>query len=165
MTTQIDSANIPIDCNLNAGALASSASFTTGWQSTVIQNTAGYIDCLVNSLVLTGNASIAPAVGAYIGIWLAGANVSFAGQPIGGLNGTDSACVLSYASTLNSLRFVGPATAQVATAGLPYYIQPFSVAQQFGGIMPKFWNLYVAHNLGANLNALANRFSYYGITY
>ena len=47
-----------------------------------------------------------------------------------------------------------------------YYIQPFSVASLFGGVMPKFWGLFLAHNhtgaLAASQSAL---FSYNGIKY
>ena len=67
---------------------------------------------------------------------------------------------------LNSLRFAGAAAVTVATAGLVYYFQPFSIAQLFGGILPKFWGLYVAHNhTGALAAAQSALFSYNGITY
>jgi hypothetical protein len=69
-------------------------------------------------------------------------------------------------SVLNSLRLAAAPTVTVATAALVYYIQPFSVASLFGGVMPKFWGLFVAHNhtgaLGASNSGL---FSFNGITY
>jgi len=69
------------------------------------------------------------------------------------------------ASTLNSLLPVRFATVTVTTGGLLYYFQPFSIAQLFGGVMPQFWTMYMAHNLSAALGTNTNRFSYNGITY
>jgi hypothetical protein len=40
----------------------------------------------------------------------------------------------------------------VATTGLTYYYGPVSVAQCFGGILPRKWCLTVQHNTGNNLD-------------
>jgi hypothetical protein len=67
---------------------------------------------------------------------------------------------------LNSLRLAAAPAVTVATAGLVYYIQPFSVAQLFGGIMPKFWGLFLSHNhAGALAAAQSGLFSFNGVTY
>jgi len=67
---------------------------------------------------------------------------------------------------LNALRFAASAIVVTTTAGLVYYIQPFTIASLFGGVMPKYWGLFAAHNhtgaLGASNNSL---FSYNGIKY
>jgi len=162
MTTQIDSAIFQIPFGITG--LATSATLTTGWESTQVQNTAGYVDAYVTVLPIQSNAT-APVVGQYIGLWIVGQNTSFATNPIAGINGVDGAAVLTNASTLNSLRFVSSAAVTVATGGLLYYFQPFSVAQMFGGIMPQFWALYMAHNMTAALGTNTTRFSYNGITY
>ena len=162
MTTQIDSANIPIACSLSA--LTPSATFTVGQGAAEVQNSAGYVDAIVSVLPILGGAT-APVVGQYIGLWVAGQNTSFVTNPVAGLNGTDGSANLVNASTLNSLIPVDVAIVTVATASLSYYIQSFSVAQLFGGVMPKFWELYLAHNMAGSLGANTNRFSYVGITY
>jgi len=148
-------------------SLATSSTFLVGRESTEIDNTTNkYIDAIVNVEGITGHASTAPTVGQYIGLWLWGADTSLATTPIDTLDGTDSNETLSHASVLNSLKFVASPAVTVATAALKYYVMPFSVAAYFGGNMPKFWGLYLAHNqtgaLAASQSAL---FSYNGITY
>ena len=159
------SANTAITFDLSS--LATSSTFVAGRESTEIDNTSTqYVDCIVNVEGITGHASTAPTVGQYIGLWVWGADSSLATTPIDTLDGADSSETLSHVSVLNSLRPVPGPTVTVATAALKYYIQPFSVAALFGGIMPKFWGLYVAHNhtgaLGASNSGL---FSFNGITY
>ena len=161
--TQTDSANTAI--TLDVSSLAASSTWTTGINSTEVQNTQGYIDCLVTVLPITATATV---VGQYLGVWVAGQNTSFATNPItaaGMIDGVTGACALVNVSTLNSLRFAGSAGATALTA-LPYVIEPFSIAQLFGGVMPVFWSLYVSHNLGTALAASQSaKFSFNGVTY
>lgn len=159
------SANTAITFDLSS--LGTSSTFVAGRESTQIDNTSTqYIDCLVNVDGITGHASTAPTVGQLIALYCWGADTSLATTAIDVLDGTDSAETLGHVSVLNSLRFAGSAAVTVATAGLVYYIQPFSVAALFGGVMPKFWGLFLAHNhtgaLGASNSGL---FSFNGITY
>ena len=159
------SSNTPITFDISS--LGTSSTFVAGRESTQVDNTSTlYDDALVNAKGITGHASTAPTVGQYIGLWLWGADTSLATTPIDTLDGTDSAETLSHVSVLNSLRQVATPTVTVATAGLVYYIQPFTVAQYFGGVLPKFWGLYLAHNhtgaLAASQSAL---FSFNGIIY
>jgi hypothetical protein len=148
-------------------SLASSSSFVGGRESGQIDNTTNkFVDALVAVQGITGHASTAPTVGQYIGLWVWGADTSLATTPIDVLDGTDSAETLSHGSVLNSLRLAGMSAVTVATAGLVYYFPPFSVAQLFGGIMPKFWGLFAAHNhTGALGGSNSGLFSYNGITY
>lgn len=161
-TTQVDSANTPIVLDLSG--LAPSSTLTTGANSDQVQNAQGYMDVLVTVLPIIGGAS--PVLNQTLGVWVAGQNVSFATNPIAGIDGSAGAAVLTYNSTVNSLRYAGGAIVTSATSGLPYFIQPFSIAQLFGGIMPKFWSLYVAHSQANALAAgQASLFSFNGITY
>jgi len=159
------SANTAITFDLSS--LATSSTFVAGRESTQIDNTTTqYIDCIVNVDGITGHASTAPTIGQMIQLYVWGADTSLATTAIDTLDGTDSAETLGHVSVLNSLRLAAAPTVTVATAALVYYIQPFSVASLFGGIMPKFWGLYCAHNhtgaLGASNSGL---FSFNGITY
>lgn len=159
------SANTAIAVDLSS--LATSSTLLVGVESTQIDNTTTrYDDALVNVKGITGHATTAPVVGQYIGIWVWGADTSLATTAIDSLDGTTSAETLAHAAVLNSLRFAAAPTVTVATAALVYYAQQFSIASLFGGAMPKFWGLFVAHNhagaLGATNNSL---FSFNGITY
>lgn len=148
-------------------SLATSATFVAGRESTQADNTSDlFVDAVCYVKQITGHASTAPVVGQQINLYIWGAPVSLATSAIDVLDGTDSVETLSHVSILNSLVFVSAATVTVATAGLTYYIPPFSVKQCFGGVMPKFWGLFMSHNhAGALAAAQASLFSYDGITY
>ena len=42
-----------------------------------------------------------------------------------------------------------------ATSNRSYYFGPVSIANLFGGTLPKFWGVYVAHDTAVALNATA----------
>lgn len=159
------SANTAITFDLSS--LATSSTFLSGRESTQVDNTTTkYIDAIVNVKPITGHASTAPTVGQMITLYVWGSDTSLATQAIDVLDGTDSAETLSHASILQSLKFCAAPTVTVATAGLSYIIQPFSVATQLGlPVLPKFWGLYLAHNhtgaLGASNSGL---FTFSGLT-
>jgi hypothetical protein len=163
--TQTYSANTAITFDLSS--LGASSTFVAGRESTQVDNTSNnYVDALVNVKGITGHASTAPTVGQLIALYAWGADTSLGSTGIDVLDGTDSAETLSHVSVLNSLRFVAAPAVTVNTAGLVYFIQPFSIAQLFGGIMPKFWGLFLAHNhTGALAASQTGLFSYNGITY
>jgi hypothetical protein len=165
VVTQTYSTNTAITFDISS--LATSSTFVAGYESGEIDNTTNkYVDVLVDVKGITGHASTAPTVGQYIGLWVWGSDVSLATTPIDVLDGTASVETLGHVSVLNSLKLAGAPAVTVATAGLKYYIQPFSVAQLFGGIMPKFWGLYLAHNhTGALAASQSGLFQYSGITY
>jgi hypothetical protein len=159
------SANTAITFDISS--LGTSSTFVAGRESTQVDNTGNlFMDALVNVDGITGHASTAPTIGQQIVLYCWGSDTSLGTTPIDVLDGTDSAETLGHVSVLNSLRFAGSAAVTVATAGLVYYIQPFSVASLFGGVMPKYWGLFMAHNhtgaLAASQSAL---FSYNGIKY
>jgi hypothetical protein len=159
------SANTAIALDLSS--LGTSSTWVAGQQSDQIDNTSTmYDDCLVNVGGITGHASTAPTVGTVIGIWVFGANTSLGTTAIDVLTGSTAARTLGHQQVLNSLRLAGTGVVTVNTAALKYWVMPFSVASLFGGVMPKYWGLFVAHNqagaLGASNNSL---FSFNGITY
>lgn len=165
VVTQTYSANTAITFDISS--LATSSTFVAGRESTQIDNTTNmYVDAMVTCDGILGHASTAPTIGQYIGLWCWGADTSLATTAIDTLDGTDSAETLSHESVLRSLNFVASPAVTVATAALTYHIQPFSVAQLFGGILPKFWGLYLAHNhTGALAAAQSGIWAYSGITY
>lgn len=159
------SANTSI--TMDPSSLGTSSTFVAGVESTEIDNTTNkYVDALVNVDGITGHASTAPTIGQEIRLYVWGADTSLGTTAIDVLDGTSSAETLGHVSVLNSLKLAGIATVTVGTAGLKYYILPFSVAQLFGGIMPKYWGLFLAHNhTGALAASQSGLFSYNGIKY
>ena len=150
---------------IDPSSLGTSSTFVAGVESAEQDNTTDlYLDVLVEGRV-TGHASTAPTVGQQIQVYVWGSNVSLATTAIDVLDGTSSAETLAHVSVRDSLRLAASPTVTVATAGLTYYILPFSVAALFGGSMPKFWGLFVAHNHnGALAAAQSNQFWKTGIT-
>jgi hypothetical protein len=150
---------------LDLSSLGASSTFLSGRESTQIDNTTNkYMDCIVNVLGITGSAS-APTAGQSINVYVWGADTSLATTAIDTLDGTDSAETITL-PTLQSLRLAASAYTTVTTASQVYYIMPFSIAALFGGVMPKFWGLYVATSLTGGLAAsMSGKFSYNGIKY
>lgn len=150
----------------DVSSLGASSTFLAGRESTQIDNTTNkFVDAIVTCDGILGHASTAPTVGQQIQLYLWGSDVSLATTPIDVLDGTDSAETLAHDSVRQSLRLVAAPTVTVATAGLKYYIMPFSVASYFDQ-MPKFWGLFLAHNhTGALAASQSGIWSYYGIKF
>lgn len=161
----IVSASQPITLDLSA--LPSSSTFVAGIESGQVDNSSNlFVDAMVYVKPITGHASTAPTIGQQIQVYLWGAEQSLGTTAIDTLDGTSSTETLSHVSILRSLRAVAAPEVTVATAALSYIVQPFSVAQYFGGNMPLFWGLYVAHNHTGALGAANNNlFSYRGLKY
>jgi len=147
--------------------LGSSATLVAGRESTQVDNTTDeFMDAIVQGNVSVGTT---PTANTTINIYLYGADTSLGTTAIDTLDGTDSAETLTNSGVLYSALKLGSViNVLVNTTNVKYNIAPFSVAQLFGGVLPKFWGLYVAHNTGVNLRNDAvntNAFSYYGVKY
>lgn len=162
-TTVNYSSNTTITMDL--ASLATSSTFVAGRESSQIDNTSNkYIDCLVSGTVSVGTT---PTANTTIAIYVYGADTSLATTPLDTLDGTDSAETLTNTGILNALRLGASIAVPAATSDVQYIVLPFSVATLFGGVMPKFWGLYVAHNTGVNLRSTNNtdQFDFVGIKY
>ena len=158
------SSNTTITMDLQG--LASSGPFTTGRQSAQVDNTTNkYIDALVSGSVSVGTT---PTANTTIAIYVYGAETSLATTNIDDLDGTDSGATLTNSGILNALRLGATIAVPANTSDVQYFVLPFSVASLFGGVLPKFWGLYVAHNTVAALRSNVindDSFEYVGIKY
>lgn len=158
------SSNTAITMDLSA--LGSSGPFTTGRESSQVDNTTNkYVDVLVSGSVSVGTT---PTANTTIAIYVYGADTSLATTPIDVLDGTDSAETLTNTGILNALRLGATIAVPANTSDVQYFVLPFSVASLFGGVVPKFWGLFVTHNTAVNLRSNAintNSFEYVGIKY
>lgn len=162
-TTVSYSANTAITMDL--ANLASNATFVQGRESNQIDNTSNkYIDCLVSGTVSVGTT---PTPNTTIAIYVYGADTSLATTNLDVLDGTDSAASLTNTGILNALRLGASIAVPANTSDIRYLVLPFSVATLFGGVMPKYWGLYVAHNTVAALRSTnnTNQFEFVGIKY
>jgi len=147
--------------------LASSSTFIAGYESAQVNNTTNeFLDAIVQGEVSVGTT---PTVNTSINIYVYGASTSLATNSIDVLDGTASAETLTNTGVLYSaLRLAAVISVLANTSNVAYNVAPFSVAQLFGGVLPKYWGLFVAHNTGVNLRNTAvntNAFSYYGVKY
>lgn len=158
------SANTTITMDL--ANLGSSATFVAGRESSQIDNTSNkFVDALVSGTVSVGTT---PTANTVIGIYVYGADTSLATTAIDVLDGTDSAETLTNVGILAALKIGATIAVPANTSDVQYFVLPFSVAALFGGVMPKFWGLFVSHNTAVNLrnNAVnTNSFEYVGIKY
>lgn len=163
-TTVTYSANTAITMDL--ANLGTSTTFVAGRESSQIDNTTNkYMDCLVSGSVSVGTT---PTANKTIAIYVWGADTSLATTALDVLDGTDSAETLTNTGILNALKFGAAVAVPAATSDVAYIVLPFSVASKFGGVMPKFWGLYVAHDTGVNLRNTAvntNSFEFVGVKY
>ena len=160
------SSNTTITIGLQTTPLASSSTFVAGRESNQIDNTTNkYVDAIVQGKVTVGTT---PTANTQIIVYVWGADTSLATTALDVLDGTDSDETITSAGVRNGMLRLG-ATLDVDsnTSNRTYYVAPFSVAQLFGGNMPKFWGLWVTHNTGVALNSTAanHAFSFNGVKY
>ena len=157
------SSNTTITMTLSA--LAASATYTAGRESTEIDNTTNkYMDALVQGSFIVGTT---PATTGGLAVYVWGADTSLGATALGTLDGTDSDESLTT-TQLGMLKLGAFVPVLVATSDTKYWIPAFSVASLFGGVMPKYWGLYVAHSMTAALKTDAannNSFSFNGIKF
>ena len=143
------------DVAITLASLASGASgvYTTGRASTAVDNTTNLdLDHLLSGIIKLGTT---PTVSRSVNIY-AYANLSTAsGTPTypDGITGTDAGKTMTSANIMNgALKFVASVTTD-ATTGLNCTFGPVSIASLFGGVLPKFWGIYVAHDSNVALDA------------
>lgn len=151
---------------MDLSALGASATFVAGREGSERDNTSDkFIDAMVEGKFQVGTT---PTLPCEFRVYVWGSNTSLATTALDTLDGTDSAETLTNTTVLSQLRLGAVCGILVNTSNILYPILPFSVALLFGNIMPKFWGLYVAHNMTAALKTDAqntNSFSFNGITY
>lgn len=131
---------------ITLASLASDTNLVAGREGTAIDNagTELAIDAMVGGKVMTGTS---PTASRQIEIWLAG---SYDGTSYSGAATGSDANLTPAEKTLLKLLTIIPT---VNTSNKAYPWGPFSVAQAFGGAMPRKWSVFVVHNTGVALNA------------
>lgn len=144
-------------------ATNSSGVFTAGREGTYIDNTTTlYDDVLVTGQITTGTS---PTASRTIAVFVyAGLDDTPTFPDV--LDGTDSTETFTSANVLNSAIRLASAVRTDNTSDRAYFFT-FQIAGLFGGIMPRHWGIYVAHDTAQNLNSTGGNhyFKYQGITY
>jgi hypothetical protein len=166
MATQTISYSGNNTITISLASIATSATLVAGAESSEIDNSTNkYVDALVSGVIRVGTT---PTANTNILVYVWASDISLGTTPIDVLDGTDSVETLTSAGVRNgALALAAVLDVDSNTSNRDYWVRSFSVAQLFGGIMPKFWGLFVTHNTGVNLNATGGQhiFHYIGIKY
>lgn len=149
------------DIDIDPEGLATSATRTAGVESAEIDNgTNLFLDALVEGRVRTGTSP----TGGQIDIWIWGTGEATGGAP-DVIDGTKSAETITSENVRNAALRLAASIPVDTTSDRDYFLAPVSVAQLFGGLMPRRWGVFLAHNTGVALNATGTNhvFRYAGI--
>ena len=142
---------------LTLASLASSA--TVGRESTAIDNTSNlYVDALVYVKVALQAGAPANDQTVYVFVYGSEDGTNYTDNA----TGTDAAITMRVPSNLRPLGVIS-----TPTNGATYPGGPFSVAQAFGGVMPRKWGIVVRNYSGQTLSATEGNhaYTYTGIQY
>lgn len=146
-----------VDMTISLASLASGAAgiFTTGRESTAVDNTTNNdFDHIVSGKIRAGTS---PTAGRFINVYAYACISTASNVPTypDVLDGTDSDETFTSANVMNvSVKPVASIMIDSVT-GRDYPFPPVSIASLFGGSMPKFWGVYVAHDTGVALDSTA----------
>lgn len=165
MATVTPSYATPAAITISLASLASSSDWTAGRESDAVDNSTNkYVDALVSGKVRVGTT---PTINTFINIYIyAQHDDTPTYQDV--FDGTDSAETVTSAGVLAGVvKLLGSLFVSATTTDRDYFLAPTSVAQLFGGVLPKRWGLFVAHNTGVNLNSTGgnHEFKYTGIKF
>ena len=152
-----------VDVTIDLASLATNAQgvYLAGRASTAVDNrTTQDLDHLLSGVIVAG--SVAPTVSRSINVYAYAASSTASGVPTypDSITGTDAAKTMTSANVQNScLRFVASITVD-ATASRAYTFAPVSIASLFGGVLPKFWGVFVSHDTAQALNATGHKLSF-----
>lgn len=145
---------------LSPASLASSA--TAGRQSDEVDNTTNKFDNVFIDGKITVGTTPTTATQIFIYAWKRMDNTPTRPDAFGATDAARS--ILSVGVGRGYLRLCAVLEVDSTTSDRPYYFS-FELAQAFGGVVPDFWGLWVAHNSVAALNSTAGNhvFKYQGI--
>lgn len=144
-------------------ALATSATRVAGRASTAVDNTTNlYDDALLSGKITPGTT---PTANKQIDVWVYADD----GNDVypDGITGTDAAQTMTSENVRNAAMRLALSITIDSTSDRVYYFRGLSVAALFGGILPRKWGVFVAHDTAVNLNATGTNFElrYVGVQY
>lgn len=133
-------------------SLASSSTWLAGLESAVIDNTSNlFVDAYLTGRFKANNsAPTAGQIQVYVGVLLNDTEYPDV------FDGTKSTETVTSADIRNSILRLASVIPTDTTTNRIYEFAPVSVAQLFGGIMPRKWFVFVTHSMVQTLNATAS---------
>lgn len=135
---------------ITLASLASSASWLAGRESTAVDNTSNkYLDYLLAGKVTVGTT---PTINTEIRIYVVALLDDTTWPDV--FDGTDSDETVTSAGVGSGfLKLAASMLVDATTSDRGYPFGPVSVASLFGGVCPKKFVVFVAHNSGVALNS------------
>jgi hypothetical protein len=142
-----------VTLTLTLTSLASSATLVAGRESTAVDNTSTLaVDYLVSGKTKMGAA--APTANTFLEVWVY-AEIEDTPEYPDPFDGIDSAETATSRNWLMAAAKLAVVVTFDATANQVYGIAPFSVAQLYGGNVPKRWGLFITQGSGQALSSTA----------
>ena len=134
-------------------SLATSSTMTVGRETTeVVNSTTKYRDYLLTGKITTGTS---PTTAKQIRVYVWGLMEDTPTRPLN-VAGSDAALTpTGGAVCINQIFKLAAVFTIDATSDQTYWFGPVSIANLFGGCMPKRWGVWVTHETAVNLNATA----------
>lgn len=148
---------------ITLASLATSSTYLSGRESNEIDNTSTlYVDAILEGFVTVGTT---PTANTSINIYVWGSHTAASSVNVDALDGVDSAETITTRDAY--LKLVSVIYVDSTTSDRKYNFNAGGIAAYFGGSMPRYWGVYVAHNTGVNLNATSgnHEIKYTGVTY
>lgn len=166
MTTTTINHAAKVALTATLAALASSATWVAGRESSEIDNTTNkFVDALLQGKITVGTT---PVSGTSIKVFVWGSDTSAVATNLDTIAGADGARTITSVGVRNGVLIeIANLEVDSATSNRTYWMTPKSIASFFGGVMPKFWGVFVAHNTGVALHATGgnHELTYTGIKY
>lgn len=138
---------------ISPASLATSSTWLAGVESDAVSNTTNlYLDYLLAGKITVGTT---PTINTEIRVYVVGTHDDTPTWP-DVLDGTASAETITSAGVRDGFaKLAATMAVDATTSDRSYPFGPVSVASLFGGVMPKQFVVFVAHNTGVNLNSTA----------
>lgn len=136
---------------LTLASLASSSSLVAGRESTAVDNTTNkYLDVLLSGKITTGTSPTGNPGQITVFVY-----ASYEDTPTypDVLDGTDSDETFTSTGIRDAAVIPIAVISTDTTSNRTYWFGPRSVANCFGGAMPKYWGVWVAQSSGVALNS------------
>lgn len=141
--------NASVAMTITLASLATSSTRTGGRESTAISNTVTvYPDVMLSGKITTGTS---PTANRQIDVWVYADDGNDSYPDV--LDGTDSDETITSENVRNSALKLAASIRVDATSDRTYFFRCESIANLFGGVMPRKWGVFVTHDTGVNLNA------------
>lgn len=137
---------------ISLNSLATSTAWLAGQESNAVDNSSNkYLDYLLAGLVKVGTT---PTINTEIRVYVVAMQDDTTWPDV--FDGADSAETLTSAGVGSGfLKLAAVMNVDATTTDRIYYFGPISIASLFGGVCPRKFVVFIAHNTGVNLNSSA----------